>query len=101
MARRKIAGATALVTGASSGIGRETAIYFAKAGYNLIINYLDSFTLAKSLHEELIQKNCNVRIFKADVTKRDEVDAMIDFCIDVFGKVDVLINNAGILIFDK
>ncbi len=85
-----------IITGASNGIGKKTAEIFALNGYNVIINYCNSYESANQLYNELTQKNCNVRIFKADISKRDEVDKMIEFCIEEFGKIDILINNAGI-----
>lgn len=85
-----------IITGASNGIGCRTSEIFAEAGYNVIINYFKSYYEAYSLYNQLTNQNCNVRIFKADVSKRNEVNAMIDFCIKEFGQIDILINNAGI-----
>ncbi|MBN2899641.1 MAG: 3-oxoacyl-ACP reductase FabG [Clostridia bacterium] len=85
-----------LITGASRGIGKATSEIFAKAGYNVIINYLHSQKEAHMLADDLTRQNCHVRLFQADISKRKEVDAMIDFCIDTFGGLDILINNAGI-----
>ncbi|BEP29836.1 elongation factor P 5-aminopentanone reductase [Helicovermis profundi] len=87
---------TVIITGASNGIGKEMAILFAKCGFNVLINYFTSKFKARELFNELISQGYNVRIFKADVSKRNEVDSMIDYCIDEFGRIDVLINNAGI-----
>lgn len=87
---------TVLVTGSSRGIGRAIAILFAKNNYNVVINYNKSEKEANELYNSLIEKGLSVRIFKADVSKRHEVNAMVNFCIGEFGKIDVLINNAGI-----
>lgn len=87
---------TAIITGAAKGIGRAIAREFAMSGYNVCINYNTSEKEAKELCEELKKKGCNVIIFKADVTNRKEVDKMIDYVLGTYGKVDVLINNAGI-----
>lgn len=87
---------TVLVTGASRGIGKAIATLFAQNGYNTIINYNKSEKEAMDLYNELSEKGCSVRLFKADVSKRDEVNSMINFCIGEFQSIDVLINNAGI-----
>lgn len=85
-----------LITGASRGIGRETAKYLAKKGYTVIANYNKSEQKAKELQHELEKENCSIDIFKADVSKREEVRKMIEFVINKYHRIDVLINNAGI-----
>lgn len=81
-----------LVTGASRGIGRKIAKSLAEKGNQVIANYNKSEEQAQSLKEE----NKNIDIFKADVSKRDEVKKMVEYIINKYGKIDVLINNAGI-----
>lgn len=81
-----------LITGASRGIGRELADKLSKKGYKIIANYNKSEEQAKKLKEE----NKNIDIYKADVSKREEVKNMINYVIKEYGKIDVLINNAGI-----
>lgn len=85
---------TVLITGASRGIGKACAILFAKNNYNVVINYNKSEDEAKKLLYEL--KDYSVRIFKADVSNRFEANSLVNFTIGEFGKIDVLINNAGI-----
>ena len=80
-----------LITGASRGIGRCTAINLTKKGYTVIANYNKSEEEAKQLKE-----NYNIDIYKADITKRKEINDMVQYCINKYGKIDVLINNAGI-----
>ena len=80
-----------LVTGASRGIGKCIAINLLKEGYTVIANYNKSEKEAMQLKKEY-----NMDIFKADVTKKNEVESMVKYCLDKYNKIDVLINNAGI-----
>ncbi len=83
-----------LITGASRGIGRGIAEELAKNKENIIIaNYNKSEKEAMELKENLKE---NVEIYKADITKKVEVDNMINYIINTYGKIDILINNAGI-----
>lgn len=91
---------TVLITGSSKGIGREIAKLFAKNNYNVVINYNKSEKEAKELFEELTKENYSVRIFKADVSNVDEANALVNYTIGQFEKIDVLINNAGISRFN-
>ena len=81
-----------LITGASRGIGREIAKNLAKKGYKIIANYNKSEEAA----QELAKTSDNIEIYKADVSKRVEVKQMVDYIIKKYGKIDALINNAGI-----
>ena len=85
-----------LITGASRGIGRQIAEDLAFKGYNIIANYNKSGKEANELKEELKNNGINIEIFKADVSNKDEVKALVDFAINKYNKIDVLINNAGI-----
>lgn len=87
---------TVLITGAAKGIGAEIARKFAKEGYNVCVNYNTSYTKAKELLDELSKYKVQVLILKADITKREQVNKMIKEVLDNFGKIDVLVNNAGI-----
>ena len=88
-----------LITGASRGIGKATAIEFAKKGYNIIINYNNSESEAREL-SEYIKKEYKVEtlVIKCDVSNEQEVKKMVDNSVDKFGKIDILVNNAGIAI---
>lgn len=90
---------TVLVTGASRGIGRSTIIEFAKKGYDVIINYLNSEANALELKNE-VEKNYGIKALtiKADVSNEIEVKNMAEKIISEFGHVDCLVNNAGIAI---
>ena len=85
-----------IVTGASRGIGRCIAENLAREGHNVLLNYNKSEKSAKEVRENLAKDGINIEIFKADVSKKAEVKKLIKYAIDKFGKVDVLINNAGI-----
>ena len=81
-----------LVTGASRGIGREIAKNLAQKGYKVIANYNKSEEQAQNLQRE----NQNIEIYKADVSKREEVKQMVEYILNKYGRIDVLVNNAGI-----
>ncbi|MBP3930856.1 MAG: SDR family oxidoreductase [Peptostreptococcaceae bacterium] len=87
---------TVLVTGASRGIGKAIATLFAENNYNVLINYNKSEEEAMDLYNSLKSKGYSVDVYKADVSKKEEVNMMINYCIGKFEKIDVLINNAGI-----
>ena len=87
---------TIVITGASRGIGREIAKELAQKGNKIIANYNKSQEKAQQLKEELEKQNIEIDIYKADVSKREEVKQMIESVIKKYGKIDVLINNAGI-----
>lgn len=88
-----------LVTGSSKGIGKATAIEFAKKGYKVIINYLTDKENAEKLSDYLEQEyKVETLLIKADVSDEMQVKNMIKEVIDKYGKIDVLVNNAGIAI---
>lgn len=86
---------TVLITGSARGIGRAIAQLFAENGYNVVINYLHAQDAAQALASTLISQDCNAIAVQADVSKFDQVQAMVEQSIECFGKIDVLINNAG------
>lgn len=85
---------TAIITGASRGIGREICRLFAKNGYNVVINYNSSADAAHTLQKEI--GNAESMLFKADVSDRAAVFEMCRAAYARFGAIDVLVNNAGI-----
>ena len=87
---------TVLITGASKGIGRATAIAFAKKGYSVGINFNTSLLDAENLKIKLIDLGADAEIFRADVSKPESVKVLADSFIKRFGHIDVLVNNAGI-----
>ena len=84
-----------LVTGASRGIGNNIAKTLAHENV-VIANYNKSKNEAVKLKEDLKKENINIELIKADVSNRNEVKAMIQQILEKYGKIDVLINNAGI-----
>lgn len=83
---------TVLITGASRGIGRDTARKFYENGYNVVINYNKNEKAALDLQSELP----NSIVIQADVSNEAEVKCMVDTVVEKFGSIDVLVNNAGI-----
>lgn len=87
---------TVIITGASKGIGAATAILFARKGYNVVINYNNSFESANLLTRSLSGQGFSVMAFKANVANKLETELLIKETMYKFGSVDVLVNNAGV-----
>ncbi|HHA0736712.1 TPA: 3-oxoacyl-[acyl-carrier-protein] reductase [Staphylococcus aureus] len=87
---------SALVTGASRGIGRSIALQLAEEGFNVAVNYAGSKEKAEAVVEEIKAKGVDSFAIQANVTDADEVKAMIKEVVSQFGSLDVLVNNAGI-----
>lgn len=85
-----------VVTGGSRGIGAEIVKLLAKSGHNVILNYNKSEECAKNVEKELAEQGKAVDIFKADVSKSEETKKLIQFVLNKYSRIDVLINNAGI-----
>ncbi len=85
-----------IVTGGSRGIGASIVKILANAGYSVVLNYNKSVNEANQIKEQLKNDGKVVEIYKADVRNREEVKSLVDFTISKFGKIDVLVNNAGI-----
>lgn len=88
-----------LVTGGTRGIGEAISREFAKKGYDLIINYVNSNEKAQNLKQEL-EKEYNIKVLpiQTDISNEIAIKNMVDTAIKEFGKIDVLVNNAGIVI---
>lgn len=82
-----------IVTGGSRGIGAAIVRKFAKEGNRVILNYNRSDVEAEKIKQEFPE---NIILYKADVSNFNEVKSMCEYCIGEFGKVDALINNAGV-----
>lgn len=87
---------TAIVTGASRGIGRATAIELARNGANVVVNYAGSTARAEQVVVEIKELGVDALAIQADVSNSEQVKEMINQTIDAFGRVDILVNNAGI-----
>ncbi|MGL5806831.1 MAG: 3-oxoacyl-[acyl-carrier-protein] reductase [Xenococcaceae cyanobacterium] len=86
----------AIVTGASRGIGRATALALAEQGAKVIVNYSRSSDAADRLVEEIASAGIEAIAIKADVSQAAEVEALIEQTLSKFDRIDVLVNNAGI-----
>ena len=86
----------AIVTGASRGIGKTIAKELAKKNIKVIANYNNSKEMAENLKKELESEGYEIDIFKADVSKKEECKKIVEYAINKYKKIDILINNAGI-----
>ena len=86
----------AIITGGSRGIGKEIAKKFAKENYNLVINYVSEKTNTEELEKEFEELGAEVLFIKTNVTSYEECEKMAKDAINQFGKIDVLVNNAGV-----
>lgn len=86
----------ALITGGSRGIGKACALELAKAGYDVAINYVGNEEAANATVAELKKLGSNAQAYKFDVTSKDAVEEGVAKVVEKYGKIDVLVNNAGI-----
>ncbi|GAA4148517.1 3-oxoacyl-[acyl-carrier-protein] reductase [Sphingobacterium kyonggiense] len=91
-----LAGKTALITGASKGIGRKIAEVFAQQGANVAFTYLSSVEKGQALENELQEFGTKVKGYRSDASKFDEADKLINDIVADFGTLDIVVNNAGI-----
>ena len=93
---KSIVNKVVVVTGGSRGIGAQIVKTLANENYKVILNYNNSKEQAEKIQQELLEQGNEIEIIKADVSKREETEKLIQFAINKFNKIDVLINNAGI-----
>ena len=88
-----------LITGGSSGIGKETVYKFAKNGYDVIFTYNKSKEMSKTIEKDIKSSyNVNIYSIKCDISLENDVKSLANFVKDKTNKIDVLVNNAGIAI---
>jgi hypothetical protein len=93
---KSIVNKVVVVTGSSRGIGAQIVKTLANENYKVVLNYNNSKEQAEKIQQELLEQGKEIEIIKADVSKREETEKLIQFAINKFNKIDVLINNAGI-----
>ena len=86
----------ALVTGATRGIGKEIALTLAENGFNIVLNYRKESEELESLKKEIESKNVKCLAVCGDVSNYEQVENFVKEIISEFGRIDVLVNNAGI-----
>ena len=91
-----LTGKVALVTGASRGIGQATAIDLAKAGADVVVNFIGNEAVAQETVDAIEALGRKAIKIKADVGNAEDVQAMVDEAVAAFGHIDILVNNAGI-----
>ncbi|MBA4031077.1 MAG: 1-cyclohexenylcarbonyl CoA reductase [Planctomyces sp.] len=85
----------ALISGASRGIGRATAIRLAEAGADIVLNYVSSRESADRVAEEIAAMGRRVAVVRADVSEQSDVQSMMEFVGNEFGRLDILVSNAA------
>lgn len=95
----KLKNKVALITGSSRGIGRATALLFAKEGANIVVNYSKSEKESNKVIDEIKKLGSEAIGIKCDVSDEKQVKKMVEQTIKKFGKIDILVNNAGV-VFD-
>lgn len=92
---RRLNGKNAIITGAANGIGRASAVLFAREGANLVLADI-SETGLRQVEDEIKGMGGNVVIRKTDVASEEEIQALINLALEKFNTIDILVNNAGI-----
>ena len=96
MSHGVLQGQRALVTGANSGIGKAVAIALGEAGAKVVVNYISSEERANDVVETIKSNGSDAMAIRADVSKEDQVQAMVKQMIDAWGSIDIMVANAGV-----
>ena len=96
MSHGVLQGQRALVTGANSGIGKAVAIALGEAGAKVVVNYVSSEERANAVVETIKSNGSDAIAIRADVSKEDQVQAMVKQMIDAWGSIDIMVANAGV-----
>jgi len=91
-----LTGKTALVTGASRGIGRATALTLASAGASVVVNYNSNENAAEEVKKQIENLGSSALVVRADVADYSQCEHLVKSAIDHFKRIDILVNNAGI-----
>ena len=92
----------AMITGSSRGMGKAEAYEFASRGYDVIVHYVNSKEAAENISEDIKKKyGVKTAVMRADLANESEVRELASKALEVFGRVDVLVNNAGIALYDE
>ncbi len=91
----------ALITGGASGLAVQTALKLADQGHHVVINYRKSFEAAKFLQKKVEEKGVRCVLIQGNVACKEDCQRMVTETIDLFGRLDILINNAGPYIFER
>lgn len=92
----KLAGKVAIITGGDSGIGRATAVLFAREGADVVVSYLDEHQDAEETKQKVEEEGQQCLLIPGDVGSEEHCNRIVEETISKFGKVDVLINNAAV-----
>ena len=98
---QRLAGKVAVVTGSGRGIGKGVALKLAQEGASVVVNYRKSEDEAKAVVKEIEQQGSKAAAIQADMSKVEDIAQLFDRTIEKFGKLDILVSNAGIEHFGK
>lgn len=93
---QRLKGQVAIITGASRGIGKATALALAEEGANIVVNYASNSQAADDVVNDIITQGGSAIAVKGDVSQGDEVEEMVKTTMEKWGRIDILVNNAGI-----
>ena len=91
----------ALITAGAKGLGRKVTELLLERGYSVTVNYRSDETAVQSLQKKYAHLKERLQFVRGDVTKKEDLSALVDAALDRFGRIDFLINNAGPYIFER